>query len=106
MICAKHVNIWYTIGMSKKIPEFKSAEEERAYWAETGQTADAGPREDRTADSGDLKLPEKTICLHLPGAMLEELRVQSHLMNVPHQSLMKTYLVERIEREMMKERPD
>lgn len=61
-------------------------------------------REETTAFSGGLKLPEKTICLRLPGAMLEELRVQSHLMDVPHQSLMKTYLAERIEREMMKER--
>ena len=92
--------------MSKKIPEFKSAEEERAYWAEVKEIEDAGPKVERVSVSGGLKLPEKTICLRLPGAMLEELRVQSHLMDVPHQSLMKTYLVERIEREMMKERSD
>ena len=92
--------------MSKKIPEFKSAEEERAYWAEVGKIEDTSPKAERVPVSGGLKLPEKTICLRLPGAMLEELRVQSHLMDVPHQSLMKTYLVERIEREMMKERSD
>lgn len=92
--------------MSKKIPEFKSAQEERAYWAETGEVEDTGLKIGRTITSGGLKLPEKIICLRLPGAMLEELRVQSHLMDVPHQSLMKTYLVERIEREMRKERSE
>jgi hypothetical protein len=90
--------------MSKKIPDFRSAEEERAYWAEAGDMEEAASRRSKFAFSGGLKLPEKTICLRLPGAMLEELRVQSHLMDVPPQCLMKTYLAERIEREMMKER--
>jgi hypothetical protein len=90
--------------MSKRVPEFRSAEEERAYWAEAGSLEKPGSRADHHVSSGGLKLPEKTICLRLPGAMLEELRVQAHLMDVPHQSLMKTYLAERIEREMRKER--
>lgn len=94
----------YNTNMRKKIPEFKSAEEERAYWAETGELEKTLPEKEPTISSGGLKLPEKTICLRLPGAMLEELRVQSHLMDVAPQSLMKTYLAERIEREMMKER--
>ena len=92
--------------MYRKIPEFKSTEEERAYWAETSKVEDAGLGTGRIITSGGLKFQEKSICLRLPGAMLEELRVQSHLMDIPHQSLMKTYLVERIEREMMKERSE
>ena len=90
--------------MIKKTPDFRSAEEERAYWAETGEVKNNDPERENTLSSGGLKFPEKTICLRLPGAMLEELRVQSRLMDVPHQSLMKIYLVERIEREMRKER--
>ena len=90
--------------MSKKVPEFRSAEEERAYWAETGATEGADSSDDRIVVSSGLKYPEKNIYLRLPGAMLEELRVQSNLMDIPARSLMKTYLVERIEREMRKER--
>lgn len=90
--------------MSRKIPEFRSEEEERAYWAENESAENAGLRRPEKADSTGLKYPEKTICLRLPGAMLEELRVQALLMDVPPQSLMKTYLAERIEREMRKER--
>ena len=90
--------------MSKKVPEFRSAEEERAYWAETGSTGDSVFSDDRIVVSSGLKYPEKNTYLRLPGAMLEELRVQSNLMDVPPRSLMKTYLIERIEREMRKER--
>jgi hypothetical protein len=90
--------------MSKKVPEFRSAEEERAYWAEVDDVQEVRSREGKPAGSSGLKLPEKAICLRLPGSMLEELRVQCHLMDVPPQFLMKTYLAERIEREMMKER--
>jgi hypothetical protein len=90
--------------MNNKVPEFKSEEEERAFWAEAGSVGETGSGEVRTAGTGGLKLPLKTICLRLPGAMLEELRVQGNLMDVSPQSLMKTYLAERIEREMRKER--
>jgi len=90
--------------MNRKIPQFRSEEEERAHWAESGAVEYSGLRAPRANGPGGLKLPEKTICLRLPGAMLEELRVQGNLMNVPTHSLMKTYLAERIEREMRKER--
>ncbi len=90
--------------MSTKIPDFKSAEEERAYWAEVGEGEGGGGDEEHVPNAAGLKLPERSICLRLPGAMLEELRIQSRLMDVPHQSLLKTYLVERVEREMRKER--
>ena len=44
--------------MNKKVPEFRSTEEERAYWAEVGSVDDTGLREDRTSGAGGLKLPE------------------------------------------------
>ena len=91
--------------MNRKIPDFRSGEEEKAYWKEVDEGQNAGRKVRRSNTSGGLKLPERTASLCLPGAMLEELRVQSHLMmDVPQQCLMKTYLLERIEREMWKER--
>ena len=90
--------------MNKKVPEFRSTEEERAYWDASGLPEGTGLTEDRTTGAGGLKLPERGVCLRLPGAMMEELRVQARLFDVPQQLLMKTYLVERIEREMRKER--
>jgi hypothetical protein len=90
--------------MSKKVPEFRSTEEERAYWAETSPGESGGLKRNRNKGSSRLKLPEKTIYLRMPGSMMEELRVQAHLMDVPQQSLIKTYIAERMEREMRKER--
>ena len=94
--------------MTKKVPEFRSAEEERAYWAETGSdetgNETGGLKRSSDRSSGKLKYPEKSVCLRLPGVMLEELRVQAHMMGVPQKTLIKTYLAERIEREMRRER--
>ena len=90
--------------MNQKVPEFRSAEEERVYWAEADDVQATSSRERKAVFSRGLKVPEIAACLRLPGAMLEELRVQSHLMDVSPKSLMKTYIAERMEREMMKER--
>lgn len=82
----------YNDTMNKMIPYFRSAQDRKVQGS--------GP----DGVGGGLKLPEKALCLPLPGAMLEELRVQSRLMGVPQQWLMKTDLVERMEREMRRER--
>ena len=92
--------------MSKKIPEFRSEEEERAFWTERESVEGASPRAGRKAGTGGLKLPERAVFLRLPGALMEELRIQSQLMDVPQKSLIKTYLTERMEREMRKERSE
>lgn len=89
--------------MDRDTPEFKAVEEERAFWAEGREFECTGSRRSRDM-SGGLKTPERSLRLQLPGALLEELRVQTHLMDIPVQSLLKNYLVERIEREMSKER--
>jgi hypothetical protein len=90
--------------MNRKVPEFRSPAEERAYWAESGEGPGADACDERPLSSKGLKFSETAVSLRLPGAMLEELRVQSRLMDVEPRFLMKIYLVERIEREMMKER--
>jgi len=90
--------------MNARIPPFRSEEEERAYWSEVGVVEYHGSAARGVAVKGGLRPSGRTICLRLPGAMLEELRVQANLMDVPPHFLMKTYLAERIEREMRKER--
>ncbi len=86
--------------MKKKIPKFKSEEEERAFWA----TADSTEYVDW--DRGNrLVLPKlkpslKTISLRLPEPMLAELKLLANKRDVPYQSLLKIFLAERIEQEL------
>ena len=86
--------------MKKKIPKFKSEEEEREFWA----TADSTEYVDW--DRGNrLVLPKlkpslKTISLRLPEPMLAELKLLANKRDVPYQSLLKIFLAERIEQEL------
>ena len=86
--------------MKKKIPKFKSEEEEREFWA----TADSTEYVDW--DRGNrLVLPKlkpslKTISLRLPEPMLAELKLLANKRDVPYQSLLKIFLAERLEQEL------
>jgi predicted DNA binding CopG/RHH family protein len=48
----------------------------------------------------NLRPSTKTISLRLPEHMLEELKFPANKRDVPYQSLLKTYLAERIEQEL------
>ncbi len=85
--------------MKKKIPEFKSEEDERKFWA----TADSTEYLDWTAGKRTklvkLKPTLKTISLRLPVSMIEDLKVLANRRDVPYQSLLKVFLAERLARE-------
>ena len=86
--------------MSKKIPEFKSEDEEREFWA-THDSSDYMDWSDaKTMRFPNLKPSVKKISLRLPAAMLEELKILANKRDVPYQSLMKIFLAERIEKEL------
>lgn len=86
----------------KKIPKFKSEDEERDFWA----TADSSDYFDwskaERAVFPNLKPSTETISIRLPQSLLTELKVLANSKDVPYQSLMKIYLAERIEEEKQK----
>jgi predicted DNA binding CopG/RHH family protein len=84
----------------KKLPDFRSEDEERDFWATHDATDYVDFRRARRAVLPDLKPSVRTISLRLPEAMLEELKLLAHKRDVPYQSLLKMFLAERIEEEL------
>ena len=86
--------------MKKKIPKFKSEEEERDFWS----TADSTEYVDW--DKGNrlvlqrLKPSLKTISLRLPEPMLAELKLLANKRDVPYQSLLKIFLAQRLPQDL------
>ena len=84
----------------KKIPQFASEEEERAFWEEHDSAEYVPWRQGRRMVLPNLRPSTKTISLRLPEHMLEELKLLANKRDVPYQSLLKMYLGERIEQEL------
>ncbi len=89
--------------MKKKIPNFKTEDKEREFWA----THDSCDYIDWSkADTGvfpNLKPSLKTISLRLPEEMINDIKILANQRDVPYQSLMKVLLSEKIQ-EMKKKK--
>jgi predicted DNA binding CopG/RHH family protein len=89
--------------MKKKIPKFKTEDEEREFWDKNDSTEYVDwSKAKRRVVLSNLKPSVKTISLRLPEAMLEELKLIANKRDVPYQSLVKIFLAERIEEEIRK----
>ncbi|KQC15223.1 MAG: hypothetical protein APR63_12455 [Desulfuromonas sp. SDB] len=86
----------------KKIPVFKSEEEEREYWANHDSTEFIDWSKARKSTLSNLKPSLKTISIRLPEIMIEELKLLANKRDVPYQSLMKMFIAERVEQELNK----
>jgi len=84
----------------KKIPEFKSEEEERDFWEITDSSDYVAWSKAKRVVLPNLKPSLKTISLRLPEIMLEELKLLANKRDVPYQSLIKIFLSERIAKEI------
>jgi predicted DNA binding CopG/RHH family protein len=87
------------VNTKKKIPEFRSEEAERKFWAEHDSTDYIDWQTARTRRFPNLKPSLRTISLRLPVSMIEDLKVLANKRDVPYQSLLKVFLAERLERE-------
>jgi predicted DNA binding CopG/RHH family protein len=85
--------------MAKQIPKFQDEDEERKFW-ETHDSAEyLSWQGAQHALFPNLKPSTKTISLRLPQSMLDELRQLANKRDIPYQSLIKTFLRERIDQE-------
>ena len=85
---------------AKQIPNLKSEDEEREFWATHSPLDFMDQTSVRKGIFPDLKPSLKSISIRLPEDMLEELKVLAHKKDVPYQSLVKMYL----SREILMER--
>jgi predicted DNA binding CopG/RHH family protein len=84
----------------KEIPDFKSEVEEREFWSKNDSTEYVNWEKAEKITFPNLKPSTKTISLRLPEYIIEELKLLAHKMDVPYQSLIKTFLHERINKEL------
>lgn len=87
--------------ISKKIPKFRNEEEEREFWATHDSTDYVDWNESDEVVLSKLKPSTKTISLRLPESMLNELKLLAHKRDVPYQSLIKIFLKEKIDNEVL-----
>ncbi len=86
--------------MSKRIPKFKTEDEEREFWASHDSTGYIDWKKGKRVVLPRLKPSLKTISLRLPESMLEELKLLANKRDVPYQSLLKIFLSEKIKEEL------
>ena len=84
----------------KKVPKFKSDEEEREFWAKADSTEYVDWSKAEITHLPKLKPSTKTISLRLPESMLDEIRTIANKHDVPYQSFIKIILKERIDEEL------
>lgn len=81
----------------KKIPAFKTEDEEREFWAVHDSTEYVDwSKAVKNPKFPNLKLNTKTISIRLPQYMLDSLKVIANRKDVPYQSLAKIFLDEKI----------
>jgi len=79
----------------KTIPDFKNEKEEREFW-ETHDSADfVNWDKAQLAILPSLKPTTKAISLRMPEDLLAKIKVKANKMDVPYQSLIKTWLAEK-----------
>jgi predicted DNA binding CopG/RHH family protein len=83
----------------KQIPEFRSEQDERNFWAGHDSTEFIDWQSAQKRRLPNLKPSLRTISLRLPVSMIEDLKVLANKRDVPYQSLLKVFLAERLERE-------
>jgi predicted DNA binding CopG/RHH family protein len=87
----------------KKLPSFRTEDEEREFWAKTDSTNHIDWDQAKRVVLPNLKPSQRTISLRLPEMMLAQLKVLANKRDVPYQSLLKIFLAERIEEELRSE---
>ncbi len=86
--------------MKKKIPEFKSEDNEREFWSGRDSTKYVNWSKAKRVVMPNLKPSLKSISLRLPQSMIEELKLLANKKDVPYQSLLKMFLAEKIREEL------
>jgi len=88
----------------KKIPTFSSEDEEREFWSTEDSTQYIDWSQARERSLSRLKPTLRTISISLPEFVVAELTRLAQKRDVSYESLLKTYLVDRIQAEIAAEK--
>ena len=81
----------------KAIPKFKTEKEERQFWERHDSTDYVDWSQAKTVRLPRLKPSTQSISLRLPAALLANIKIEANRRDVPYQSLIKVWLVEKTE---------
>ncbi|MDP1722216.1 MAG: BrnA antitoxin family protein [Candidatus Gottesmanbacteria bacterium] len=84
----------------KKTPDFKNEIQEFEFWSSHDVTDYFDTSKAERVIFPNLKLTTNSISLRLPEWLLASLKQMANKRDVPYQSLMKMFLVERVEKEL------
>ncbi|RZD14080.1 MAG: hypothetical protein EVJ47_07545 [Candidatus Acidulodesulfobacterium ferriphilum] len=86
----------------KKIPKFKNEDEEREFWGAGDSTEFINWDNAEKIKLPNLKPSLKTISVRMPEYLIEELKFLANKRDVPYQSLLKIFLIEKINENLEK----
>ena len=84
----------------KEIPIHKNETETREFWAENDSTEFVDWETAKSVILPKLKPTTRTISLRISASMLDKIRLVANKRDVPYQSLIKSFLQERIDEEL------
>jgi predicted DNA binding CopG/RHH family protein len=79
---------------------FKNEDQEREFWSQHDSSDIIDWSKGKKVVLANLKPSTRTISIRLPEIVLEELKMLANKRDVPYQSLLKIFLVEKIEEEL------
>ena len=80
----------------KTIPKFQSEAEERKFWENHDSTEYLDWSKATKTNFPNLKPSATSISLRLPNGLLERIQIAANKRDVPYQSLIKTWLAEKV----------
>lgn len=83
----------------KQLPHFKNEDQERQFWATHDLTDVFDPKTSKRIRPifTSLKPSTQSITVRLPKSMVDSMKILANEQDVPYQSLLKTYLNEKIQ---------
>jgi predicted DNA binding CopG/RHH family protein len=78
-------------------PSFASEAEERRFWESRDSTGHVDWSRAERVRLPNLRPSTRSISLRLPVSLLERLKIAAHKRDVPYQSLIKTWLAEKLD---------
>jgi predicted DNA binding CopG/RHH family protein len=89
----------------KKRPTFKNEKQEAAFWASHDSTEYIDYSNSRPVVFPRLKPSTETISLRLPKSLLDQLKTLANKRDVPYQTLLKLFVLERVQAELQHKTP-
>lgn len=84
----------------KYLPKFKNEEQEHEFWATHDFTDYMHQFKPVDLDLSKLKLSTESISLRLPAYLLMRIKELANAKDIPYQSLIKVFLVDRVKQEL------